>query len=218
MFARSRAWWETRVLADREGTQLRVVYEVDGSAEAYARYRIRPAWEQGSSTGAVEVGEALAVSPRGTREIWRFLFEVDWMERVRATLLPVDHPLFLLLADARRMAFRVGDGPWVRLVDVGAALAARSYAAGDAVIFDVVDDFCPWNQGRWRLEGGEAERTEATADIRLGVAELASVYLGGFTFAQLARAVRVEELAEGAVARADAVFRTDRAPWCPEIF
>ena len=47
---------------------------------------------------------------------------------------------------------------------------------------------------------------------------LGSVYLGGFTFAQLERAGRVEELRDGAVARADDVFRTDRAPWCPEIF
>jgi predicted acetyltransferase len=56
------------------------------------------------------------------------------------------------------------------------------------------------------------------ADLRLDVSDLATVYLGGFTFAQLLRAGRVDEIAEGAVDRADAVFRTDRAPWCPEIF
>jgi predicted acetyltransferase len=56
------------------------------------------------------------------------------------------------------------------------------------------------------------------AELRLDVADLATVYLGGFTFAQLQRAGRVEELSEGAIARAGAAFRTDRAPWCPEIF
>jgi hypothetical protein len=45
-----------------------------------------------------------------------------------------------------------------------------------------------------------------------------SVYLGGFTWAQQARALRVEELRPGALGHADALFRTDRAPWCPEIF
>jgi hypothetical protein len=45
-----------------------------------------------------------------------------------------------------------------------------------------------------------------------------SVYLGGFTFAELFRAGLVDELAEGALGRAAALFRTDRAPWCPEIF
>ena len=47
---------------------------------------------------------------------------------------------------------------------------------------------------------------------------LGSVYLGGFTFEQLVRAGRVEELTEGAAARADAMFASPRAPWCPEIF
>jgi hypothetical protein len=44
------------------------------------------------------------------------------------------------------------------------------------------------------------------------------VYLGGLSFAQLAQAGRAEEVARGGVARADAVFRTDAAPWCSEIF
>ncbi len=55
-------------------------------------------------------------------------------------------------------------------------------------------------------------------DLRLSVDTLASAYLGGFTFSQLARVGGVEEVSEGALARADALFRTDRAPWCPEIF
>ncbi|MDX6506253.1 MAG: hypothetical protein QOG06_897, partial [Gaiellaceae bacterium] len=29
---------------------------------------------------------------------------------------------------------------------------------------------------------------------------------------------RLEELNAGAVARADELFRTERQPWCPEIF
>ena len=117
------------------------------------------------------------------------------------------------------MRFTVGDGLWVRLVDVEAALAGRTYRApGRPLVLELTDTFCPWNEGRWRLEGGGAERTSAPADLELDVAALGSVFLGGFTFAQLARAGRVEERAEAAVARADDLFRTDRAAWCPEIF
>jgi hypothetical protein len=54
--------------------------------------------------------------------------------------------------------------------------------------------------------------------LRCDVTALGSVYLGGFTWAQLRRALRVEELRNGAIARADALFRADRAPWCVEIF
>ena len=66
--------------------------------------------------------------------------------------------------------------------------------------------------------GGQAERTEEEAGLRLNVTALGSTYLGGVTFGELLRAGRIEELREGAAARADALFRADRAPWCPEIF
>jgi predicted acetyltransferase len=219
MFARPREWWEARALHDSEarrdgaGELVRVVLERDGEGVAYAIYRLRMDFEAGSSTGEVRVIEAMGVSPEATAGIWRYLLDIDWMERVQAELLPVDHPLFLLLEQPRRMRFRLGDSLWVRLVDVGAALAARALD-GD-VVLEVADAFCPWNNARYALDGSKSIKD---ADIRLDVSDLATVYLGGFTFPQLARAGRVEEIAPGALSRADAAFRTDRAPWCPEIF
>ncbi len=62
------------------------------------------------------------------------------------------------------------------------------------------------------------ERTSAALDLRLDVSALGSVYLGGFSFVQLSRAGRIEELRAGATCWADALFRWDRAPWCPEVF
>jgi predicted acetyltransferase len=224
MFARNRDWWELRVLADRPerrggaGAQVRVLLEVDGRPEGYAVYRMRQSFDGGSTTGSLLVVEAMGATPAATRAIWRFLLDVDWTARIEAGRLPVDHPLWLLLAEARRMQFRVGDSLWVRLVDVGAALTARGYAGDGEVVLDVRDPFCPWNEGRWRVAAAGTERTEAPADLALDVTALGCAYLGGFTFEELAQALRVEELAVDAVARADALFRTDRAPWCPEIF
>jgi predicted acetyltransferase len=83
------------------------------------------------------------------------------------------------------------------------------------VVLEVVDSFCPWNNARFSADGS---KTRNAAELRLDVSDLGSVYLGGFTFAQLLHAGRVEELAEGTVDRADAVFRTGTGPWCPEIF
>ena len=219
MFARTREWWEARVLhdpvdrRDGAGEMAHVLLERDGEAIGYALYRLKMDWADGSSTGQVHALEAMGVSPEATAGIWRHLLDIDWMERLHAWLLPMDHPLFLLLEHPRRMRFRVGDSLWARLVDVGAALAARSLE-GD-VVLEVTDAFCPWNDGRYALDGS---RATADADLRLDVSDLASVYLDGFTFAQLLRAGRVEEIADGAIARADAAFRTGRAPWCPEIF
>ena len=223
MFARSPDWWELRLLSDPDwlrrgrGEMQRAVLELDGEAAGYALYRLNLSFDYGGSTGELDVVEALATSPAAVAELWRFLLDVDWMDRIKAQLLPVDHPLLLLLADPRRLRFTLVDGIMVRLVDVGAALAARSYAGEDGVVAEVQDAFCPWNEGRW-LVGPGAERTDAEPELRLDVSALGSVYLGGFTFAELARAGRVDELAPGAVRRADELFRVDRAPWCPEIF
>ena len=115
--------------------------------------------------------------------------------------------------------WKVFDGLWLRLVDVGAALSARSTADDGRVTFDVAaDPIFPDNVGAWTVDGRRARRSKRRADVRLDVQALACAYLGGFTFAELARAGRVEEVARGGIARADALYRVDRKPWCPEIF
>ena len=55
-------------------------------------------------------------------------------------------------------------------------------------------------------------------EIEAALEALASAYLGGFTFTQLARGGRAEEAARGGLERADAAFRTSTAPWTPENF
>lgn len=224
MLSRSRVWWEYRRLRDnpkyrRGGGPLhRVVLELDGEPQAYATYRMHGQWENFVNTGHVRVLEALGATPEATAEIWRYLFDLDWIARVETSFVPPDHPLFMLVAEPRRLNYRVADALWCRLVDVAAALGARSYASGEALVLEVDDAFCDWNAARWRLAGGQAEQTGEEPDLRLDVCALGSVYLGGFTFRQLAQGLRLEELRPGAVERADGIFATDRLPWCPEIF
>lgn len=103
-------------------------------------------------------------------------------------------------------------------MDVAAALSARSYTTPGTVVIEVTDEFCPWNDGRWRVGDGGPERTRSEPDLRGDVTALGSAYLGGFSWIQLARALRVEELRRGAIALADGLFRTAGAPWCAEIF
>jgi predicted acetyltransferase len=221
MFGRTSDWWSTRVLDDPEwrrggaGEMARVVLERGGVIVGYALYRLQMGFSEGASTAAVHVIEALAVTPEALAAIWRHLLDIDWMERTKAWLLPVDHPLFLLLEEPSRMRFRVEESVWLRLVDVAAALRARSWAQEEDVVLAVTDTFGPWNEGSYRLDGS---RTTDPPDLQLDVRDLGAAFLGGFTFAELWRAGRVEELVPGALQRADAAFRTERAPWCPEIF
>jgi predicted acetyltransferase len=221
MFTRTREWWLVRRLHQRRGQgggqQMRVVVELDGVPEAYALYRLDFGIDHMVTRTKVEVGEALGTSPQALAAIWRFLLAIDWVGQINAYWLPLDHPLFHWLREPRRMNFSVIEALWVRLVDVGTALAARRLGEG-AIVLDIADEFGPWNQARWHVADGNADRTTAPADLRLDSAVLGSVYLGGFTFEQLRWAGRLEELKPGATARADELFRSERLPWCPEIF
>jgi predicted acetyltransferase len=225
MLSRSEKWWAFRRLYDAEsmrkgaGLLQRVVLEIDGRPEAYALYRFQNKVEQDIFQGTVHVIEAIGATPPAARLLWRYLFDIDLAERIEASLLPPDHPLFFLLADPRRLRYAMHDALWVRIIDVEAALLARSYGNG-SIVLDIDDSFCPENSGRFQVDGaaGQARRTDAAADLRMDISALGSVYLGGISFRRLADAGRVEELSEGALTRGDALFYSARAPWCPEIF
>jgi predicted acetyltransferase len=220
MFTRTRDWWQVRRLSQRPGSRgrrMNVVIELDGVPEAYALYRIDFGMSHMVTESVVEVSEAVGTSPRALAAIWRYLLAIDWVSGINAYWLPLDHPLFHWIREPRRMRFSVLEALWVRPVDVGAALAARGLREGE-VVLDVRDELCPWNQARWRVANGSAERTTAPADLQLDVSALGSAYLGGFGFEQLRWAGRLEELKPGAVERADELFRTERQPWSPELF
>jgi predicted acetyltransferase len=224
MLERSASWWEHRMLADPEAFRFGgspkhlAVLEVEGEPQAYAIYRLHVSFGDLGPETKLRTLEVMGTDPDATASIWRYLLDVDWTKTVSAGLQPADHPLLLLLARPNFSQPTLSDGLWIRLVDLEEALSRRAYADGSAIVLDVRDEFCPWNRGRWELEGGMVTRTEAPADIALDVSDLGSVYLGGFTFRELWRAGRLEELREGAVGRADAVFLTEGAPWSPEIF
>lgn len=222
MLSRSKTWWETRQLRlpedEAKSPRRFVVLEIDGEPLAYAIYRTHFNFDDGLPATRLVVNEALGSTPRAMAAIWRFLLDVDWTAVVEVPYAPPDHPLFLLLALPRRARYRMHDCLWVRLVDVGAALAGRAYGEGGPLVLEVRDAVCEWNDGRWRLEGRECTRTDEEPDLALDVAALGSTYLGAVSFTQLRDALRVEELREGAVARADALFAWRPLPWCPEIF
>lgn len=228
---RDQNWW-LGVLPDPEkdkkGGEARrlAVLEVDGVAEAYAVYKTKAEWNQRGPGSVLTVEEAMASTPRGTREIWRFLFEVDLVRTLKTWRLPMDHPVFSLVAEPRRLGTTVGDGLWVRIVDIAAALEARRYGLDGhghgRLTFDFDDRYCPWNAGRWSLDVSDGRarviRTSEEADLALDANDLASLYLGGFGATALAAAGRVTELKPGSLARADALFLSALQPWCPQEF
>ena len=103
--------------------------------------------------------EAIGTSTQANAELWRYLLDIDWIATIESTFMPPDHPLFFLLAEPRHMRYRMAEGLWVRLLDVGGALAARMYPEDGELVVDVRDAFCAWNEGRWSAPAGE--RTNA---------------------------------------------------------
>ncbi|MFI1253535.1 GNAT family N-acetyltransferase [Streptomyces netropsis] len=220
--------WEKQPLLDavdrREGASALqcVLAEADGEVVGYARYAVRGDWDMAGAKGTVVLRDLEALTPQAYAALWRFLTEIDLTTRVTATNRPVDDPLLHLVNDVRRCGIGVRDSLYVRLVDVGAALSARTYRAPVDVVFEVEDDFCPWNAGRWRLtgdpKGASCERTDDAPDLALSVRELGAVYLGGVSLTSLAGAGLVTELRPSALEEASSAFGSTMAPWLPHGF
>ena len=227
---RSETWWE-HVTSDassrRNGyTAKRAVLheDADGNVTGYAIWRAKSEWDDGGGpNGDAQVLELIAVNPEAYTALWRFLLAVDLTRTVTARLASVDEPLFYLVNEARQLGMRVGDGLWLRIVDLPAALADRRYAAPLDVVIDVTDPLLEQNAGRWRLrvaEDGSAtcERTGDQADLACHIADLGASYLGGTPLTHLGLAGRVTELRPGALAAASTAFGWHATPTSIEIF
>jgi len=234
MWARAEPWWDRLLFdLDPEGAPKPIrclLAEDDSGPRGYALYTSTGRWDEDGflPDGVLEVSESIATDPAATAAIWGDLLSRDLVNEFHARLRPVDDPLRYLLADPRRLRPQLTDGLWIRLVDVGAALALRHYACPVDVVIEVTDELCPQNQGRWRLTAASAaspagfratcDRTTAPADVMLPVTALGAAYLGGTRLGSLAEAGLVTETRAGSLAVLSTAMSWEPAPWCPMIF
>ncbi|AGL14971.1 GNAT family N-acetyltransferase [Actinoplanes sp. N902-109] len=226
--SRDEAWWSytlADVEAHRHGaTPLQaVVYGTPDGPAGYALWRTKGDWNERGADGRVEVREVAAADPDACLALWRFLFSIDLTRHVSVHHAALDEPLQYLVDDARRLGASIGDGLWIRVVDLPAALAGRRYAAPLDVVLDVTDPLLEANTGRWRLtvdDTGTATctPTSSPADLSCTVLELGTVYLGAVRLAALAAAGKVTEHTPGALRRATASFGWHRMPQPVEVF
>ncbi|WP_340682072.1 GNAT family N-acetyltransferase [Amycolatopsis coloradensis] len=216
-------WWPgffERVVTGDDGYRVAVHSGPDGDDGFVVYQTIDTRDRQAPERGALlDIRELHAATPQAWAGLWRFLLSIDLVSAVAGRGRPLDEPLAELLTDPRAVnTTEVIDDLWLRLVDVLAALRARSYGTADPVVLEVHDKQLPDNNGRYVVGPDGVERTTAEADLRLDVATLSSLYLGHGLFGDLALSGRVEVLDEAAVARADALFHTARTPWCGTFF
>jgi predicted acetyltransferase len=236
LYARTEPWWDRLTHEPDSDTDMPmrcVLAEDDAGPRGYALFTSEGRWEWEEGTflpaGVLDVHEAIAVDPAAAAALWSDVLSRDLITTFRLHMRPVDDPLLDLLADSRLGRPRLSDGLWIRLVDVGRALAQRRYACPVDVVIEVADELCPQNQARWRLTaataaasssgfGGTCERTTAPADLVLPERALGAAYLGGTRLGALAAAGLVTEVTPGAVAALSTAMSWDPAPWCPMIF
>lgn len=207
---------------DYESLRILLV-ERDGEAVGYALFRRKFAWAHGGPAGTVKVVEVVAEEPAVAHVVWERLLTLDLVSEIVTPSLAVDDPLLSMLVDVRAPKGAIQDNLWVRLVDVPAALSGRRYQVDLDVVLEVRDAVLPANEGRWRLVAGvgeqpRVERTDAAADLSLGVRELGAVYLGGVSLAELGAAGLVTEHTPGSLLRASVAFGWHRAPVSSWVF
>jgi len=207
---------------DGAGRRMWAVYENrSGEPGGYVRYRVKEKWETGIPEFSLMVAGLHAVDAEAYAALYAYCFDIDLVAEIKVYSRPMGDPIFELIADSRRIERSIMDGLWVRLIDVSAALSARRYRVEDRMVLEVQDESCPWNEGRFLLEGGpdgaECTRTDAEPDLRIGAADLASAYFGDGRLAAQAWAGRVHGHPV-AVARAALMFSWGEEAWNTVMF
>lgn len=196
------------LLADWEdsrggGTQWCSLLHPDG----YVLYRVY----RGTSR-SVRVEEFTAVTPQAYTALWRALLGLDLVETITVASHPAD-PLPYLLTDSRLVRTTGSeDALWLRILDVPAALQARTYQADLDTVIEVDDGFRS-DGGRFavQIRGGRArcEPTDSPAEFTLALDVLGSLYLGAHRATTLATANRIRGASPERLARLDAAFRSE---------
>lgn len=180
-----------------------------GQVRGVALYSVRENHDDFTKATAT-VTYLVSETPEAYAAIWRFLLQLPLVGELRASLQSVDEPVRWMIDDQRAATLTVVDHQYVRIIDVPAALQARTFGAPGALALDVFDPL-GLAIGRWILrvdDEGVGTVTPwqdmAPADavaVRLGIAELSAAYLGGVSLATLAAAGRVQTMDASTAAR-----------------
>lgn len=219
MMSRGADWWAVQFDRTMRGDEPYQVYVHSGpdGDDGYVIYE--SAANENSDPldhGAVlELWDLVGTTQAVRNELWRFMVGIDLVSEIQCHDRPLDEGVELLLADPRTCRTQnIDDDLWLRLVDVPAALAARSYGDAEPVVLSVNDAFLPENSGSYLVSRDGVSRTSEPAAFTVDVDVLAMMYLGAWKPSDLAAAGRLQILDAEALARADKLFAGDMIAWC----
>ncbi|PXA69810.1 GNAT family N-acetyltransferase [Cryobacterium arcticum] len=195
--------------------------DANGEIAGFALYEI--ALQNVSQPGQLKLVDLVAATDDAYAALWRFLVEMDMVNEISAPLRSISEPVAWQVADHRAVRkTSERDHLWLRILDVPAALGARRYTAPGQYLLDVTDDLS-FAQGRFLLtvaaDGSgqahpllDAAAPVGAVEVALSAADLASLYLGGTSAVDLARAGRITELTPDAAVRLDTALHSAYAP------
>ncbi len=224
--------WEGQIFGLRNdfggpdvGPSLIAIYEEGGVPKGYAAYAAK--WIESAADGAGP-GQRLWVrdyvwnAPSAFRAMWEMFRTFDLVARVVVERAPVDDPAFDLALDPRELHATRGDWLLGRIIDLERALPLRPYGHPGRVVFEVRDEMCPWNAGCWALvaggEGAAVSRTTESPQVTVDISALAQLLFGQISPTQAVRCGRAEATPGAPLTLWDAMWRTDYAPFCPDMF
>ena len=215
---RGRAMWDAGVLAaPTAGAQLnRVVYQETGEPLGYLVYVQGPGWQR------LTIRDLIWLTPSAYRAAWNYLANMDLVGNIIWGRVPSDDPLPHLLLEPRRLSLSSADGILGRIVDVEQALSKRPYPEEGTLTFEIIDDLCPWNQGRWKLETATTEssvnRTTEQPQLVMPISTLALLVFGEISATEAARMERLDVLEDTALSSWDRVMKTKYRACCADMF
>jgi predicted acetyltransferase len=210
---RSEAWWDL-LTKDRPSSRMgmsELFYLLHD--DGFVAYRVKDDWSDGPQHRCY-VADYIIVTPEAHRDLWQVLLGLDLVGSIWGYRVPLDDPLDQLVTESRLVkTTHIGDGLWLRPLDVPALLAARTYAVDVDVVIGVRDPM--FGDGAYRLEGGPSgarcAATDRAPDVTFDVDALGAAYLGGVRLAPSVAAGRIDG-DPAVVPRLDRALLTDRLP------
>ncbi|NUR28405.1 MAG: GNAT family N-acetyltransferase [Catenulispora sp.] len=179
-------------------------------------------WEGFVPNGTATEVQLTAENHVARVRLLQFLWEQDWITSFDVETFPVDDAWRHLMLNPRyaRQKQRI-DVLWARVLDVPAALEARTYE-GEGRLVVAVTDPAGYSEGVYALEGGPGgatvKRTTEAADLTMPVQTLGALYFGNHAATALASVGELSEDKPGALALADRMFKTAIPPFCATWF
>jgi predicted acetyltransferase len=219
---RDRGHWQWNILRlPRQGILGKVVYREDDKPLGYVLYTIE-------STGPGHPNQRLTIrdfawlSHTAYQAIWQHLAGLDLIGTITRPDVPPDDFLSYLLLEPRVPSVTETNGLMARLVDVPRALTQRNYPMEGRLTFEVQDELCPWNEGRWVMEtsGGETSvrKTDDSPQVVMPVSTLALLTFGRISATEAARMKLLDAPESRALPAWDMVMRTAYQPICTDHF